>query len=288
MDSAKLGSMRAICVEVLDWIEHQDRPADAAFAQYDSTCNAANVLELINAYQELSLKYANRDLWDRDAPSNPHSALAGTRPEPASPSQSDRPDIMPGPCLMCGAKNYPLSLGGPDICPRCDCSPATDEIAMLRMRIDHLLKDRLLRMQAAVRAEVASPSREELIEALQPFAKLRLHDAVPDDTTNPPTLSRAAFDVLQERIRQVSEEGWDAAHDDEHIGGEIALAASAYSYHAGRHPRPYLGSAPNWWPWDARGWKPKDPRRDLVRAGALIIAEIERLDRASAGTEDGP
>jgi hypothetical protein len=29
--------------------------------------------------------------------------------------------IQPGPCVVCGEKNYPLSLGGPDICPACDC-----------------------------------------------------------------------------------------------------------------------------------------------------------------------
>jgi hypothetical protein len=36
------------------------------------------------------------------------------------------------------------------------------------------------------------------------------------------------------------------------------------------------------WPWSVQWWKPKDRRRDLVRAGALIVAEIERLDRAAA------
>lgn len=35
------------------------------------------------------------------------------------------------------------------------------------------------------------------------------------------------------------------------------------------------------WPrsWSRAWWKPKNPRRDLVRAAALLIAEIERLDR---------
>jgi hypothetical protein len=28
-------------------------------------------------------------------------------------------------------------------------------------------------------------------------------------------------------------------------------------------------------------WKPTNRRRDLVKAGALILAEIERLDRAA-------
>lgn len=44
-------------------------------------------------------------------------------------------------------------------------------------------------------------------------------------------------------------------------------------------------SAPDpFWPWQRKWWKPKDPRRDLVRAGALIIAEIERIDRAAVAS----
>ena len=35
------------------------------------------------------------------------------------------------------------------------------------------------------------------------------------------------------------------------------------------------------WPWAASWWKPKNRRRDLVRAAALIVAEIERIDRAT-------
>lgn len=30
-------------------------------------------------------------------------------------------DTQPGPCIICGAIDYPLSVGGPTICPRCDC-----------------------------------------------------------------------------------------------------------------------------------------------------------------------
>lgn len=43
------------------------------------------------------------------------------------------------------------------------------------------------------------------------------------------------------------------------------------------HPHPGLG-----WPFPPRSWKPKDRRRDLVRAAALLVAEIERLDREAA------
>jgi len=34
------------------------------------------------------------------------------------------------------------------------------------------------------------------------------------------------------------------------------------------------------WPWGSEWWKPsKDPIRDLVKAGALIAAEIDRLQK---------
>jgi hypothetical protein len=39
---------------------------------------------------------------------------------------------------------------------------------------------------------------------------------------------------------------------------------------------------PGIWPWSPDWWKPRDARRNLERAAALIIAEIERLDRAEA------
>ncbi|HCE9784511.1 TPA: hypothetical protein NH348_003290 [Pseudomonas aeruginosa] len=39
------------------------------------------------------------------------------------------------------------------------------------------------------------------------------------------------------------------------------------------------------WPWDEEWWKPKSARENLVRAGALVLAEIERLDRSA--TEQG-
>ncbi|HHW2459226.1 TPA: AAA family ATPase [Pseudomonas aeruginosa] len=41
------------------------------------------------------------------------------------------------------------------------------------------------------------------------------------------------------------------------------------------------------WPWDEQWWKPTSARRDLVKACALALAEIERLDRAAA-SQGGP
>jgi hypothetical protein len=87
----------------------------------------------------------------------------------------------------------------------------------------------------------------------------------------------AARDVLAERQRQVSAEGWTPEHDDKYPPGELAKAAACYAIH-----EPDFTHVPSFWPWGASWWKPTDSRRNLVKAGALILAELERLDRASA------
>ena len=50
--------------------------------------------------------------------------------------------------------------------------------------------------------------------------------------------------------------------------------------------RPYV--VPRDWPWEPEAWKPTYPVRDLVKAGALIAAEIDRLERANALSEERP
>lgn len=97
-----------------------------------------------------------------------------------------------------------------------------------------------------------------------------------------PLLSTAAQDVLAERNRQITAEGWTPAHDDEHGFGEMAAAAGFYALHAHDPERSKKFTAPQRWPWDFKWWKPGPARRMLVKAGALILAEIERLDRAAA------
>lgn len=89
-------------------------------------------------------------------------------------------------------------------------------------------------------------------------------------------LTPAARDVLAERERQQSVEGWTPEHDDQHIGGDLSAAAKCYAEAMGPlHPRP------KFWPWARKWWKPKDRCSNLVRAAALLLAEIERLDRAA-------
>lgn len=93
--------------------------------------------------------------------------------------------------------------------------------------------------------------------------------------------------IAEERQRQITEEGWDKEHDDRHDGGELARAAACYATPAymrefGKHDNA-VDDAPKGWPWGKEWWKPnRDDRiRELVKAGALIAAEIDRLQRQS-------
>lgn len=90
-------------------------------------------------------------------------------------------------------------------------------------------------------------------------------------------ITRATLDVLTERRRQVEAEGWTPDHDDEHAPGEMSQAAACYAKYGDWAA--YRNTAPNDWPWHESWWKPSDSRRNLVKAAALILAEIERLDR---------
>ena len=93
-------------------------------------------------------------------------------------------------------------------------------------------------------------------------------------------------EISDERSRQIQKEGWTAAHDDKHANGDMAAAAACYALNASLSEGRRM-THPAWWPWSLDWWKPKSPRRDLVRAAALIVAEIERLDRAAqADSED--
>lgn len=107
-------------------------------------------------------------------------------------------------------------------------------------------------------------------------------------------LSQAARDVLAERRRQVEAEGWTPEHDDQHDEGEMCFAAAGYAAVASDNLQAISRDIdrdltlddnvypPTNYPWP-RSWefKPCTPRRALVKSGALILAEIERIDRCS-------
>ncbi|WFF40423.1 hypothetical protein EVC62_02300 [Salinicola endophyticus] len=89
--------------------------------------------------------------------------------------------------------------------------------------------------------------------------------------------------LARERRRQVEVEGWTTEHDDQHGDGSMADAAGCYALYAHEES----DRSPVWWPWDDTWWKPSAcATRDLEKAGALTLAEIERLARAEQ-REDG-
>ncbi|WP_232446719.1 hypothetical protein [Burkholderia ubonensis] len=92
-------------------------------------------------------------------------------------------------------------------------------------------------------------------------------------------MTDAARDVLAERRRHVEQEGWTPAQDDKYRDHELSCAAGCYAMYTLAYP---AGDPPPAWPWAAEWWKPTTHRRNLVKAGGLILAAIERLDRATA------
>lgn len=97
--------------------------------------------------------------------------------------------------------------------------------------------------------------------------------------------------IADERQRQIMSEGYFSEHDDQYTRQELAIAAGCYivsaeACHYSKNNLTFSGGyrpgegVPINWPWDAEYWKPTgDPVRDLVKAGALIAAEIDRLQR---------
>lgn len=112
-------------------------------------------------------------------------------------------------------------------------------------------------------------------------------------------MSRAIDDVIAEHQKLIASKDFKNDVSDKHYdGGQLSYAAAAYADDAGwqlhekrfgRAPehadgvRDFGQHPPVVWPWDD-GWKPYAPRVELIKAAAFIIAEIERLDRATPST----
>lgn len=90
--------------------------------------------------------------------------------------------------------------------------------------------------------------------------------------------------IKAERERQIKIEGYTANYDSQHTEGELALAATAYIM-ADKNDAPGKidTAAYSYWPWRWRLWKPRSRIQNLVRAGALIAAEIDRLLEMKGG-----
>lgn len=77
------------------------------------------------------------------------------KPEMRPPPPGAGADLLPGPCAICGLTNYPLSFGGPTICPSCDCgdsgpyviSRQATELRRLAAEVERLRKTDLPRCE---------------------------------------------------------------------------------------------------------------------------------------------
>jgi len=94
---------------------------------------------------------------------------------------------------------------------------------------------------------------------------------------------QALRDIAAERGRHPS-----AYVDDKYLPGELAeagagLALCAYDLDKPLHQRP--SKPPFGWPWSRSKWKARPTREALVRAAALIAAEIDAYDRRQENTK---
>lgn len=85
--------------------------------------------------------------------------------------------------------------------------------------------------------------------------------------------------IRAERYRQMTDEGYMPDVDDQYKEGQLAQAAAAYCMSSTKDED--VIDANDLWPWTSN-WNPGTQERDLVRAGALIVAELERLRRGRA------
>lgn len=90
--------------------------------------------------------------------------------------------------------------------------------------------------------------------------------------------------ISAERQRQIEKEGWTPKHDDSHTSGELALMGAAFAlstYTFARLESSVVGEVGAYFG-DDDWFKVKagdDPIRNLAKAGALIAAEIDRIER---------
>ena len=111
------------------------------------------------------------------------------------------------------------------------------------------------------------------------------YSALPAPPAQGIDLGPGVREIADERQRQVDAEGYSAENDADYKAGELANAALAYlqvaamDLTAGGRSHVATRSPPACWPWHRLWWKPRDAHRDLVRAGALIAAQLDAIDR---------
>ncbi|EPK2737826.1 hypothetical protein L4643_004367 [Pseudomonas aeruginosa] len=130
-----------------------------------------------------------------------------------------------------------------------------------RFRNSEFVDDRALAMAVADAGQCKAPE----------ISLAELLAAAPGNS-----VPQAWLDVQAERRRQIEAKGWTPEHDDLYCSAELPRAAAAYILNGANDEAPAI------WSFSAKWWKPRDARANYVRAAALILAEIERLDRAAS------
>lgn len=215
-----------------------------------------------------------------EAAANAEAAPAGAMPVANSPERPDGWALVKSPIteeMHCAAVKVLVRANGVDGLPQrmLDAMVATAPPATV--------KDSLIVQPAPAEpaCHIAEVSDEEVAIACTPAQRLLLREgmqlyagpvAMPD--------TQAALDVLAERKRQVESEGWTPEKDDQYSSHVLSVAAGCYAMYTLAYP---AGDPPQGWPFDPWWWKPSDDtRRNYVKAAALLLAEIERIDRAGA------
>jgi hypothetical protein len=93
--------------------------------------------------------------------------------------------------------------------------------------------------------------------------------------------SAGLVDTLAERLSQIEEHGFDQIHDLGHHPGQLAAASASYLNAAidqlnGRNDVEPVDPAT--WPWEREAWRPGDARANIVKALAIGLAVLDRMD----------
>lgn len=191
-----------------------------------------------------------------------------TGPEPDEDKCPDcqRENCMAAACPQCGAR-YVLVASEEIAAPVAQAQHSVPEGWRIERSAERIV---VMNMKNGAGYAAARDGESGIAESVLYLLAADLLAAAPGKE-----VPQAWLDVQAERRRQITAEGWTPDHDDLYCAAELPRAAAAYILSGANDEAPAI------WPFSAKWWKPRDARANYMRAGALILAEIERLDRAA-------
>lgn len=197
-----------------------------------------------------------------------------TGPEPDEDKCPDcqRENCMAAACPQCGAR-YVLVASEEIAAPVAQAQHSVPEGWRIERSAERIV---VMNMKNGAGYAAARDGESGIAESVLYLLAADLLAAAPGKE-----VPQAWLDVQAERRRQITAEGWTPDHDDLYCAAELPRAAAAYILSGANDEAPAI------WPFSAKWWKPRDARANYMRAGALILAEIERLDRVAA-SQGGP